>query len=66
VGLAPYHHLLATLPPGAKLRASLSLGARSAIAFWPLGAGLMAGGMELGAWLRDRQVAASRSALAPE
>ena len=47
VGLATYHHLLATLPPGAKLRAALSLGARSAIAFWPLGAGLMAGGMEL-------------------
>ncbi len=29
VGLASYHHLLATLPPGAKLRAALSLGARA-------------------------------------
>ncbi len=37
VGLASYHHLLATLPPGARLRAALSLGARSAIALWPLG-----------------------------
>ncbi len=66
VGLASYHHLLATLPAGAKLRAALVLGARSAIAFWPLGAGLMAGGMELAAVVRDRQVAASGSALAPE
>ena len=66
VGLASYHHLLATLPAGAKLRAAVTLGARSAIAFWPLGAGLMAGGMELAAVVRDRQVAASGSALAPE
>ena len=44
----------------------MTLGARSAIAFWPLGAGLMAGGMELAALVRDRQVAASGSALAPE
>jgi hypothetical protein len=66
VALASYHHLLATLAPGAKLRAAPSLGARSAIAFWPLGAGLMAGGMELAAWLRDRQVPASGLALAPD
>jgi hypothetical protein len=66
VGLASYHHLLATLSAGARLRAALSLGARSAIAIWPLGAGLMAGGMELAAVLRDRQVTASRSVLAQE
>lgn len=66
MGLASYHHLLATLPAGAKLRAALALGARTAIAFWPLGAGLMAGGMELAAVVRDRQVAAAGSALAPE
>ena len=59
VGLASYHHLLATLPAGARLRAALTLGARSAIAFWPLAAGLMAGGMELAAVLRDRQAAGS-------
>ncbi len=66
VGLASYHHLLATLPAGARLHAALTLGARSAIAFWPLGAGLMAGGLELAALLRDRQVTAPGSALAPE
>jgi len=66
VGLASYHHLLATLPYGAHLHASLALGARSAIAFWPLGAGLMAGGMELADAVRDRQVAAADSALAPD
>jgi hypothetical protein len=66
VGLASYHHLLATLPAGARLRAALSLGARSAIAIWPLAAGLMAGGMELAAVLRDRQAAGSGPALAQE
>lgn len=66
VGLASYHHLLATLPARARLRAALSLGARSAIAIWPLAAGLMAGGMELAAVLRDRQAAGSGPALAQE
>lgn len=66
VGLASYHHLLATLPAGAQLREAVALGARSAIAFWPLGAGLTAGGMELAALLRDRQAATSGSALAAD
>lgn len=65
-GLASYHHLLATLPAGARLREALSLGARSAIAIWPLAAGLTAGGMELAAVLRDRQAAQSGPALAQE
>jgi hypothetical protein len=67
-GLASYHHLLATLSAGARLREALSLGARSAIAIWPLAAGLTAGGMELAAALRDRQPAGSGSgsALAQE
>ena len=65
-GLASYHHLLATLPAGVRLRAALSLGARSAIAIWPLGAGLMAGGMELAAVLRDRQGTESRPVLTQE
>lgn len=43
--LATFHHLLATLPPGARLRDSLRLGAGSALALWPLAAGLVAGGM---------------------
>jgi hypothetical protein len=44
-GLAGFHHLLATLPAGARLRDTLTLGATSAVAFWPLAAGLTAGGL---------------------
>lgn len=54
-GLASYQHLLATLPAGAHLRAKLMLGARAAIGFWPLAAGLMAGGIELAGAMRDRR-----------
>jgi hypothetical protein len=54
-GLASYHHLLRTLPAGRHLSASLSLGARSAIALWPLAAGIMAGALELNDALRDRK-----------
>jgi len=35
IGLGTYHHLLAASPDGAFFRASLSLGAKSALAFWP-------------------------------
>jgi hypothetical protein len=48
------HHLLATLPTGTHLHASLTLRATGAIAFWPLAAGLVAGGLEAFA-TRDRQ-----------
>ena len=44
-GMATFHHLLATLPAGAHLRDMLTLGATSALAFWPLAAGLTAGGL---------------------
>jgi hypothetical protein len=44
-GLAAFHHLLATLPAGAHLRDTLTLGATGALAFWPLAAGLTAGGL---------------------
>ena len=44
-GLASFHHLLATLPTGGRLRDTLTLGASSALAFWPLAAGLIAGGL---------------------
>jgi hypothetical protein len=54
-GQASYHHLLSTLPAGRHLSASLSLGARSAIALWPLAAGIMAGALELNDVLRDRK-----------
>jgi hypothetical protein len=45
-GMAGFHHLLATLPVGAYLRDSLTLQTTGAIAFWPLAAGLVAGGLE--------------------
>lgn len=44
-GLASFHHLLATLPVGARLREPLTLRASSALAFWPVVAGLVAGGL---------------------
>ena len=35
IGLNTYNHLLAASPDGAFFRASLALGAKSALAFWP-------------------------------
>jgi hypothetical protein len=64
-GLATFHHLLATLPAGAHMQARLALGSRSAIAFWPLAAGLMAGGVEVISATRDRRRAAAPLVLAP-
>jgi hypothetical protein len=46
-GLAAFHHQLATLPVGARLRDSLTLGATGALGCWVLGAGAVAGGLEL-------------------
>jgi hypothetical protein len=46
-GLATFRHLLATLPAGARLHDSLTLGAGGALGFWPLAACLVAGGLEL-------------------
>lgn len=43
--LSQYHHLLDTLPVGAHLRNPAMLGAASALAFWPLAAGAVSGGM---------------------
>jgi hypothetical protein len=36
VGLGTYHHLLASSPAGTFFHASLALGAKSSLAFWPL------------------------------
>jgi hypothetical protein len=36
IGLGTYNHLLATSAQGTYFRSSLSLGAKSALAFWPL------------------------------
>ena len=46
-GLATFRHLLATLPAGARLRDTLTLGAGGALGFWVLGACAVAGGLEL-------------------
>ncbi len=35
IGLGTYNHLLAVSPDGALFRSSLTLGAKSALAFWP-------------------------------
>jgi hypothetical protein len=53
-GAGTFDHLLATSKPGALLRAPISLGAHGALAFWPLAAGLVAGGIELAGFLRAR------------
>jgi hypothetical protein len=44
-GLAAFHHQLATLRAGGRLRGSLTLGATGGLAFWPLAATLVAGGL---------------------
>jgi hypothetical protein len=46
-GLATFQHLLATLPAGARLNDSLTLGATGGLAAWPLAAAVIAGALEL-------------------
>jgi hypothetical protein len=58
-GQAAFTRQLAVSRPGALLRAPVSLGAHSAIAFWPLAAGLVVGGFEAIRLLRDRRLAAA-------
>jgi hypothetical protein len=47
---------LATSKPGALLSAPIALGAHGALAFWPVAAALVAGGLELLTGMRARQV----------
>jgi len=54
-GAAAYHHVLAVGRPGVVLQAPLILGGRGALAFWPLAAGLVAGGIEAVILLRERR-----------
>jgi hypothetical protein len=61
-GLTTFHHLLATLSVGAHLRDSLRLRASGAIVFWPLAAGLTAGGLTA---LRTREPGAAAGQGAP-
>jgi hypothetical protein len=64
-GLAAFHRALAASRPGTLLGAPVVLGARSAMAFWPLAACLVAGGLELRALLHHRS-AAAREQLLPQ
>ncbi len=54
-GRASFHHALLTKPDGTYLHASLSLGAKSALIFWPLFAALAIGLPELVAYVRGNR-----------
>jgi hypothetical protein len=56
-GAPGFDHLLATSKPGAFLHAPISLGSHGAIAFWPLAAAGVAGGIELLGVLKARRQA---------
>jgi hypothetical protein len=66
-GRAAFNARLAVARPGALLHAPLTVGAHSALAFWPLAAGVVAGGIEGLALLRERRrpAAAGGYAAAP-
>ncbi len=53
-GRAAFSHGLTAGQPGSVLRAPLVLGGHGALAFWPLAAGLTAGGIEAVILLRER------------
>jgi hypothetical protein len=55
IGLAAFRHELSTGRAGQLIRQPPDLGARGALAFWPLAAGLTVGAIELILVLRDRQ-----------
>jgi hypothetical protein len=54
-GASTFDHVLSTSKTGVLLRAPISLGADSALAFWPLAAAVVAGGAELANVLRERR-----------
>jgi hypothetical protein len=53
-GSSGFDHLLATSKPGTFLHAPISLGSHGALAFWPLAAAVVAGGIVLIGMLRVR------------
>ena len=55
LGLASFRHQLGSSKTGALLRQPVDLGAHGALAFWPLAAGGVIGGIELILLLRERQ-----------
>jgi hypothetical protein len=56
-GTAAFNHALAAGQSGALLHAPLALGGLGVLAFWPLAAGLLAGGIESVVVLRERRAA---------
>ena len=55
IGLAGFRHQLAVSSVGALIRQPAQLGARGALAFWPLAAGAVVAAIELTVVLRDRR-----------
>jgi hypothetical protein len=55
LGLSSFRHQLGTSKTGALLHQPVDLGAHGALAFWPLAAGAVIGGIELILLLRERQ-----------
>ncbi|HEY1639079.1 MAG TPA: hypothetical protein VGG35_00200 [Streptosporangiaceae bacterium] len=64
VGLDDFRHRLAAARPGALLRQPAQLGAHGALAFWPLAAGAVVGGIELLLTMRERRQQAASAGLA--
>ena len=60
-GQDSFNNQLATSRPGALLRAPIALGAHGALAFWPVAAALVAGGLEAVGVMRARQVGSGQS-----
>jgi hypothetical protein len=54
-GVSNFNTVLLTRKPGTLVHAPITLGAGGAIAFWPLAAGVVAGGIELIVVLRERR-----------
>jgi hypothetical protein len=54
-GVAAFHHALVAGRAGVRIRAPLRLGGIGALAFWPLAAGLTAGGFEAVRYFRERR-----------
>jgi hypothetical protein len=61
VGLGTYNHLLASSPTGTFFQASLGLGAKSALAFWPLLTSVVILLAETGASRSDQAAARSQA-----
>jgi hypothetical protein len=65
IGLAAFRHLLGTSKAGTLIRQPANLGAHGALAFWPLAAGAVIGGIELVISLRERQRGTAAEPVSP-